>query len=62
MLPKDRSGRIVRASSEGRSRSFPTFDKIVNLWWIDLPMGIFDIALSCWLLSKRFGQRGVAEA
>jgi uncharacterized protein DUF4386 len=31
---------------------FPNFDKIVNLWWFDTPMGIFDIALSVWLLSK----------
>jgi hypothetical protein len=28
------------------------FDKIVNLWWFDSPMGVFDIALSCWLLFK----------
>jgi hypothetical protein len=31
---------------------FPHFDKIVNLWWFDTPMGIFDIALSFWLLFK----------
>jgi Domain of unknown function (DUF4386) len=31
---------------------FPNFDKIVNLWWFDSPMGIFDIALSFWLLFK----------
>ena len=31
---------------------FPSFDKIVNLWWFDTPMGIFDIALSFWLLIK----------
>jgi len=31
---------------------FPNFDKIVNLWWFDTPMGIFDIALSFWLLFK----------
>ena len=31
---------------------FPNFDKIVNLWWFDMPMGIFDIALSFWLLLK----------
>jgi len=31
---------------------FPHFDKIVNLWWFDSPMGIFDIALSFWLLFK----------
>jgi hypothetical protein len=31
---------------------FPNFDKIVNLWWFDSPMAIFDIALSFWLLFK----------
>ncbi len=31
---------------------FPHFDKIVNLWWFDMPMGIFDIALSFWLVFR----------
>ena len=31
---------------------FPNFDKIVNLWWFDMPMGVFDIAVSLWLLLK----------
>jgi Domain of unknown function (DUF4386) len=31
---------------------FPNFDKAVNLWWFDSPMGIFNIALSFWLLFK----------
>ncbi len=31
---------------------FPNFDKVVNLWWFDSPMGIFDIATSFWLLFK----------
>jgi hypothetical protein len=31
---------------------FPNFDKLVNLWWFDTPMGIFDIAISFWLLFK----------
>jgi hypothetical protein len=31
---------------------FPHFDRIVNLWWFDSPMGIFDIVLSFWLLFK----------
>ena len=31
---------------------FPNFDKIVNLWWFDSPMGIFDITTSFWLLFK----------
>ena len=29
---------------------FPDFDKIVTLGWFDMPMGLFDIALSFWLL------------
>src|SRR3989442_1855764 len=29
---------------------FPDFTKIVNLWWFDTPIGIFEIALSFWLL------------
>jgi hypothetical protein len=31
---------------------FPDFNKIVNLWLFDSPMGIFDIVLSFWLLIK----------
>jgi hypothetical protein len=31
---------------------FPNFDKIVNLWWFDSPMGVFEIALSFWLLFR----------
>jgi hypothetical protein len=31
---------------------FPNFDKIVNLWWFDTPMALFDIALSFWLIFK----------
>jgi hypothetical protein len=31
---------------------FPTFDKTVNLWWFDSPMGVFDIVISFWLLFK----------
>ncbi len=31
---------------------FPDFTKIVNLWWFDTPIGIFEIALSFWLLFK----------
>jgi hypothetical protein len=40
---------------------FPTFDKVVNLWWFDTPMGIFDIALSFWLLFKGLQPFGMAE-
>jgi hypothetical protein len=31
---------------------FPGFDKVVNLWWFDTPMGLFDIATSIWLLVR----------
>lgn len=31
---------------------FPNFDAVVNLWWFDMPMLIFDVALSFWLLFK----------
>ena len=40
---------------------FPNFNKIVNLWWFDTPMTIFDIALSFWLLFKGIRPSGVAE-
>jgi hypothetical protein len=40
---------------------FPSFDKIVNLWWFDTPMGLFDIALSFWLVFKGLGPSGTAE-
>jgi hypothetical protein len=29
---------------------FPNFVNVVNLWWFDSPMGIFDIVTSFWLL------------
>ena len=31
---------------------FPGFAKVVNLWWFDSPMVIFELALSFWLLFK----------
>lgn len=31
---------------------FPTFEKVVNLWWFDTPMAVFDMILSFWLLLK----------
>ncbi len=40
---------------------FPHFDKIVNLWWFDTPMAIFDMALSFWLLFKGLRPPGIAE-
>lgn len=30
----------------------PGFATVVNLWWFDVPMALFDIALSFWLLFK----------
>lgn len=40
---------------------FPHFDQIVNLWWFDMPMAIFDILLSFWLLLKGLRSVEVAE-
>jgi len=34
----------------------PDFSDVVNLWWFDMPMGIFDIALSLWLLIRGLPQ------
>jgi uncharacterized protein DUF4386 len=31
---------------------FPGFAKVVNLWWFDSPMAVFEMALSFWLLFK----------
>jgi hypothetical protein len=31
---------------------FPDLSKVVNLWWFDSPMAIFELALSFWLLFK----------
>jgi hypothetical protein len=31
---------------------FPNFNKIVNDYWFDSPMGLFELALSFWLLFK----------
>jgi hypothetical protein len=30
----------------------PGFSQVVNLWWFDTPMALFDITLSVWLLTK----------
>jgi hypothetical protein len=40
----------------------PHFDKIVGLGWFDSPMGLFDIALSFWLLFKGLRPPATAEA
>jgi hypothetical protein len=31
---------------------FPDFPKVVNLWWFDVPMALFALALSCLLLFR----------
>jgi hypothetical protein len=41
---------------------FPHFDQIINLWWFDMPMVIFDIVLSFWLLFKGLRSVEVAES
>jgi hypothetical protein len=30
----------------------PAFSRVVNLWWFDTPLALFDITLSFWLLFK----------
>jgi hypothetical protein len=37
---------------------FPNFNKLVNLWWFDSPMTVFDIVLSFWLLFKGLNLSG----
>jgi hypothetical protein len=37
----------------------PDFSKVVNLWWFDSPMAIFEIALSFWLLFKGLCTSGI---
>jgi hypothetical protein len=39
---------------------FPNFSKVVNLWWFDSPLAIFELALSSWLLFKGLRPLGVA--
>jgi hypothetical protein len=40
---------------------FPHFNKIVNDYWFDSPMAIFEMALSSWLLFKGLRPAGIAE-
>jgi hypothetical protein len=40
---------------------FPNFNQLVNLWWFDLPMTIFDIVLSFWLLFKGLAPARIAK-
>ena len=40
---------------------FPHFNEIVNDWWFDTPMAVFEIALGFWLLFKGLSPYGMAE-
>lgn len=40
---------------------FPNFDKTVNLYWFDMPMVIFEIALGFLLLFKGLSPSGMAQ-
>jgi hypothetical protein len=40
---------------------FPGFRSVVNWWWYDSPMGIFELALSFWLLFKGLRPSAIAE-
>ena len=40
---------------------FPHFNKIVNDYWFDSPMAIFEMVLSFWLLLKGLRPPGIAE-
>ena len=39
----------------------PGFAKVVNLWWFDTPMGLFELATGLWLLFKGLRPSGTAE-
>jgi hypothetical protein len=41
---------------------FPNFAKVVNLWWFDSPMALFEMALSFWLLLKGLRPYRVAQS
>jgi Domain of unknown function (DUF4386) len=41
---------------------FPNFAKVVNLWWFDTPIGIFEMATSLWLLFKGLRPSRIAES
>jgi hypothetical protein len=40
---------------------FPHFNKIVNDYWFDSPMALFEMALSFWLLFKGINPRAIVE-
>ena len=39
---------------------FPDFSNVVNLWWFDSPMVVFELVLSFWLLFKGLRPTGIA--
>ena len=40
---------------------FPDVTKVVNLWWFDSPMAVFEMVTSFWLLFKGLRSSGTAE-
>src|SRR5436190_11031781 len=40
---------------------FPNFVEVVNLWWFDTPIGIFEIVTSFWLLFKGLRRSAKSE-
>src|SRR5262249_53622000 len=40
---------------------FPNFHKMVNLWWFDTSMGIFEIAMGFWLVFNGLKPSGIAK-
>jgi hypothetical protein len=40
---------------------FPNFNKIVNDWWFDFPMALFELIVSVWILSKGLRSNGKAD-
>jgi len=41
---------------------FPNFDETVNAYWFDTPLGIFEMALSLWLLFKGVRPAAIASS
>jgi hypothetical protein len=39
----------------------PNFARVVDLWWFDTPMAIFEIATGLWLLVKGLRPSGTVE-
>lgn len=40
---------------------FPAFENIINAYWFDSPMGIFELVVSLWLLFKGIGTSSSSE-